>query len=609
MKILKRLIPFARPLHHFFPEYIIYIVLGILFGLLNFALLVPVLGLLFEKQAPVLTTLTKPEFSFSIDFAKDFFNYVFYSIINSYGKFPALVFVCSFIGLSILLSNVFKYMAVRVMLRLRLKMMMGVRNELYEKYVHQSLRFHHNNNKGDLIVTMSNEVQEIESSVINSLQVLLKEPIVIIAYFSMLFYWSYTLTLFTLIFLPITGITISLITRRLKKMGYFSQEMMGKMISATDETLGGVKPIQSFTAENFMIKKFRDINNIFSQHSKRMFGKKEFSSPISEVLGVFAALMLVVFGGYLILNNKSDLTGEQFIAYLALYSQIIQPLKAISQTSLTLQRGIVACEKIFSILDAPITIKNAPGAISKTSFDQSIEIKNISFAYNSIPVIEDLSLSIPKGKIIALVGQSGSGKSTLIDLITRFQEVNKGTIEIDGTDVKNITLQSLRGNIGLVSQDAFLFNDTVFNNICLHNPAATMEEVISAAKVANAHEFITEMEEGYDSIVGERGVKLSGGQKQRLTIARAVLKNPPILILDEATSSLDTESERLVQDAINHLMQSRTSLVIAHRLSTVRHADEIIVMQKGKIVERGTHEGLLAQNGFYKKLVEMQEVK
>ena len=608
MKILRRLLPYARPLHHFLPEYLIYTFWGIIFGLLNFALLIPVLSLLFTKDTTI-SAVARPAFSFSIDFIRDTFNYHFYLIIQTDGKFMALVFVCAIIGFCILLANVFRYLAVRVLLRLRLNMMEKLRNKLYEKYINQSLSFHNNNNKGDLILTITNEVQEIEHSVINPMQILLRDPLVVLAYFGLLFYWSPPLTLFTLIFLPVTGFIISMITRRLKKMSYFSQEMMSKIVSSVDESISGVRPIQSFTAGNSIIEKFRKTNTAFSKHSKSLFGKKELATPISEVLGVFAALMLVVFGGYLILNGKSNLTGEHFIVYLALYTQIIQPLKNISQTSTILQRGIVAFEKINSVLVAPVAIQDAATPVSKKDFSHSIEIANASFAYNETQVIDNLNLTVNKGKIIALVGQSGSGKSTLIDLICRFYDVSNGAVKIDSVNVKDIYLKDLRGLIGVVSQDAFLFNDTVFNNIALHNPQASAEEVIHAAKVANAHDFILEMGNGYDTIVGERGVKLSGGQRQRITIARAVLKNSPILILDEATSSLDTESEKLVQDAINNMMQNRTSIVIAHRLSTIRHADEIIVLQKGKIVERGTHDHLLAQDSYYRKLVEMQELK
>ncbi len=608
MKILRRLIPFARPFHHFFPEYIIYTFLSIVFGLINFALLIPVLNLLFKNDQIVSTA--KPAFSLSIGFFKDFFNYHFTSIVNEHNKFYALVFVCCIIGISILLANVFRYMAVRVILRLRLKLMAGVRNVLYAKYVKQSLSYHHNKNKSELLTAITSEVQEIESSVINALQIMMRDPFIVIAYFFVLLYWSVPLTLFTLLFLPLTGIAISLLTKKLRKLSYFSSDTMNRLLGITEESISGIRPLQSFTAEDAMNAKFQEVNSDFTWHSKRLFGKKELASPISETIGVIAALCLVVFGGYLILyTSKTVLSGEAFIAYLALYTQMIQPLKNISSTSSNLQRGIVACEKIFDILDSDVVIADKPTAISKNDFNNAININNISFSYGNTDVIDTINLTIAKGKTVALVGQSGSGKSTLVDLICRFYDVQKGAITIDGANIADIKIKNLRGLISVVSQDNFLFNDTIASNIALSNPAATQQQIIAAAQIANAHEFITAMPEGYNTVTGERGVKLSGGQRQRITIARAILKNSPIIILDEATSALDTESERLVQDAINNLMSNRTSIVIAHRLSTIRHADEIIVLQKGEIVERGTHDSLITQNGFYKRLVDMQEVR
>lgn len=607
MKILRRLLPFARPLHHFLPEYIIYTLLGILFGLLNFTLLIPIMQLLFKDEA--ITAAVKPEAAFSISYIIDLFRYYFTSIINQHGKFLALLFVCCIVFVSIILANLFRYLAVRVILRLRLRLMQRVRNTLYEKYLQQSLQYHHNHPKSDAIMVMTGEVAEIEGSIINSVQVLLRDPFMVLASFAVLFYYSPKLTLFTIIFLPITGLIITSLTKRLKKLNYFSQDMMGKIINQTEESLSGIKQIQSFTAEQQMQNRFNDTNNTFSRISKSLFGKKELASPVSEILGVVAALTLVCFGGYLIFSGSRELSGSEFISYIALYTQIIQPLKNISQTSTNLQRGIVACEKIFSVIDEPVAIKNAENPVAKKSFDSNIAINNLHFSYAQKKVLADINVTIPKGKIIALVGQSGSGKSTLVDLIARFYDIQEGAITVDGINLRDIELTDLRNLIGVVTQDNFLFNDTIYNNIAFGTENTTEQQVIAAAKVANAHEFITQMEQGYNTITGERGVKLSGGQRQRISIARAILKNAPVLILDEATSALDTESEKLVQDAINNMMQNRTSIVIAHRLSTIRHADEIMVLHQGNIVERGNHEQLLVANGYYRKLVEMQEVK
>lgn len=607
MQSLRRLIPFARPLHHFFPEYIVYTVLGILFGLLNFTLLIPILQLLFDEQMAL--SVSKPTFAFSLDFAKDYFNYIFSNIIAEKGKFQALLLISACVGCSIVLANVFRYLSLRVLLRLRLKLIEGLRNKLYEKYLQQSLSYHNHQTKGELLMVMTSEVQEMEGSVVNSLQVLLRDPFVVLTYFGILFYWSPKLTLFTLVFLPITGVIISAITRRLKRLNFYSQEMMSRIMSQTDESIGGIRQIQSFGAEKMLKEVFRKMNLDFSKHSKALAGRKELASPISEVLGMLAALTLIVFGGYLILEGATTMSGSGFIAYLALYTQIIQPLKNLSHTSSVLQRGIVACERIFKTIDSPINIVSEVNAMRKTSFDQKLELQNVSFGYGNEEVLKNIDLTIEKGKTIALVGQSGSGKSTLADLISRFYDADQGSILMDGIPIKQIALEDLRALIGIVSQESFLFNETVLNNISLGKPGASKEEIITAAKVANAHDFITELENGYETVTGERGVKLSGGQRQRIAIARAVLKNAPILILDEATSAMDTENERLVQEALQQLMQDRTSIVIAHRLSTIRHADEIIVLQKGSIIERGTHDALMAADSYYRRLVAMQEMK
>ncbi len=608
MKAIKRLLKYVTPLHHYFPEYIIYTLLGIFFGLLNFTMLIPILNIMFGVDKPIIIS-EPPPFRFSIEYFTSLFNYHFSSIIATKGKMYALGFVCVIIFVATFFANLFRYLAIRVLIRLRLNVMQRIRNDLYTKLTHQSLRYYHDNKKGNILSTITNEVQEIESSLINALQSWLKDPFIIIIYFIGLFYISPQLTLFTIIFLPISGLLIASITNKLKRMSYFSVDLLGKILSHTEETISGIRVIQSFAAEKYSINRFKKINKDFSANSRAMFNKKELTSPLSELLGIMVVVTLVMYGGYLLTTNQSMLTGSLFITYLALYSQIIQPLKNLSNSSTGVQRGIVAAEKIFSLLDAPVKIQENKNAVEKINFIDTIELRNISFGYETKKVISNINLTISKGKTIALVGESGSGKSTLADLISRFYDTVDGEILIDGVDIKVIKLNSLRSLLAFVSQEAVLFNDTIFNNIAFGTPDASEEEVKQAAIIANAHSFIEQADEKYNTIIGDRGMKLSGGQRQRLTIARAVFKNAPILILDEATSSLDSESEKLVQQAIESVMKNRTSIIIAHRLSTVQHADEIIVLAKGEMVERGNHNELMQQQGYYYRLVQMQEVK
>ncbi len=608
MKVIKRLLQYATPLHHYIPEYLLFTLLGILFGLINFTMLIPMLNIMFGiTQTEVMPQ--PPHFSLSVDYFTRLFNYHFTHIIATQGKMYALAFVCVIIFIATIFSNLFRYLAVKVLIRLRLNTMERIRNDLYTKLTHQSLRFYHNSQKGKILSTITNEVQEIEGSLINALQIWLKDPFIVVVYFIGLFYISPTLTLFTIIFLPISGISIAAITKRLRKISYFSVDLLGKILSHTEETISGIRVIQSFAAEKYSINRFKKINKEFSKTSKSMFGRKELTSPLSEVLGILVVVTIVMYGGYLLTTNQSTLTGSLFITYLALYSQIIQPLKNISNATSGVQRGLVAGEKIFALLDEPIEIQENKDSVHKEKFTTRIELKNVTFRYQTQDVLSKINLTIEKGKTIALVGESGSGKSTLADLISRFYDPSEGEILVDGVKISDIKLNDLRTLISFVSQEAVLFNDTIFNNIAFGTVNASEQAVKEAAKIANAHSFIEQTDQQYHTVIGDRGMKLSGGQRQRLTIARAVFKNAPILILDEATSALDTESERLVQDAINKMMANRTSIVIAHRLSTIRHADEIVVLQKGVVVERGTHEELISKQGYYHKLVQMQEVK
>ncbi|MBS0026242.1 ABC transporter ATP-binding protein [Chitinophaga sp. 22321] len=610
MKTFKRLLRFATPLHHYIPEYVIYTLIGIIFGMVNFAMLIPLLTVIFKQVGEVPQVLPHPVFSFSIDYFVQLFNYYFYSFIKASGsKQSALYFVCGVIGVCITIANLGRYMSARVMVRLKMTMLSRLRTNLYDKFTRLPMGFYSQQQKGDLLSTMANDVLEIESNVINAMQILLRDPFIIIGYFAALFYLSVNLTLFTIVFFPVSGLLISYVSKKLKQKGWFSQELLGKILNVTEETLSGIRIIQSFTAERFMRNKFAEVDNRFVKVSKSMYNQRELASPISEILGVIVIVILVIYGGTLVLNGSDLLTGATFMTYLVFYSQIMQPAKNISTAVTSMQKGIVASERIFKIMDTVESIQEKPDAITVNNFNSSVEYDNVSFKYEQQYVLKHIRLTIKKGQMIALVGRSGAGKSTMADILPRFYDVNEGAIRIDGNDIRDIKIHDLRSLIGVVSQEAILFNDTVINNIAFGQPNANREAIVAAAKIANAHEFIEQLENGYDTFIGDRGLKLSGGQRQRLTIARAIFKNPPILILDEATSALDTESEKLVQGALDKLMQNRTTIVIAHRLSTIQHANEIIVMDQGEIKERGTHDELLQQQGIYHKLVEMQEFK
>ncbi len=608
MNIFFRLLRFSRPYHHYIPEYAIYIFLYIIFGLASYPLLAPLFDILFNTIPEAVKQLPHP--SFSLSYVKDFFNYTLAQYIGTRdGRFRVLVYVCALIVLSIILKNLFGFLSQRVMTRMRVTIVRKLRNQLYTQFSRQSLQFYHGQRKGDLISTMSNDVVEIENSLVQSVQVIMRDPFQIIGTFALLFYMSFKLTLFTLVFFPISGILITTVSKNLKKRSIHSQGLLGKILNITEETLSGIRIIKGFNAEKYMEEKFGKENNSFAQTTKSILNQRELASPFSEIMGVIVIVIIMIYGGYLIMHNNSLLTAAGFIAYISLYFQIIQPAKNIASAISYLQRGLAAGERVLKIIDYPNPIQNKPDAKPIKGFHKEIIYNNVSFHYETSNVLDEVTLHIPKGKIVALVGSSGAGKSTMADLLPRFYDVTSGSITIDGQDIRDLTMESVRDLIGIVSQEAILFNDTVFNNIAFGNENADMEAVVQAAKVANAHEFISQMEHGYHSSIGDKGMKLSGGQRQRLTIARAIFKNPDILILDEATSALDTESERLVQDAINNLMKDRTSIVIAHRLSTIRHADEIIVLSKGKIVERGNHQQLIALQGTYKHLVDMQELK
>ncbi len=608
MKIFLRLLQFSKPYRHYIPEYCIYILFYILFGLLNFALIIPLLDVLFETQKQDLVT-TLPPFSFSADYFKAAFYYNLNYYIQTTSKINVLAYVCAVLLLFVFLKNLFGFLSQKVLTRMRVTLVKRIREQLFHQYSTQSLQFFHSQKKGNLLSIISNDVGEIETTVVSAIQTLFRDPLVVIATFAFLFYLSPQLTFFTLVFFPISGFIISGISKRLRKKAHYGQSLFGTILNLAEETISGIRIIKAFTAENFINRKFAVENQNLAKTTKSITNQRELASPLSEFLGVTVIVVIIIYGGYLILEGRSNMTASAFIAYIGFYYQIINPVKNISVAVTNLQRGLVAGERVLKILDEPQKISEKKEAVPVHEFKESISLQDVGFSYAHENVLHKINLTVPKGKMIALVGESGAGKSTLADLIPRFYDVTEGAILLDNTDLREYKIHDLRSLMAIVSQEAILFNDTVLNNITFGNTHVNREAAIAAAKAANAHQFISELEQGYDTPIGDRGMRLSGGQRQRLTIARAIYKNAPILIMDEATSALDTESERLVQDAINKMMENRTSIVIAHRLSTIRHADEIIVLQKGEIVERGTHEELIKKQGYYFRLVQMQEVK
>lgn len=586
--------------------YFLFNLLSILFSLVSLAMLAPFLQLLFGlEKRPV----AEPSFEWTAASAIDYMKYQLGHLIDTQGAVPALATICVVIIISIFFKNLCLYLGLRMLTPMRNHVMTKLRGELYSKILNLPIGYFSEQRKGDIISRMSNDVNEVEWSIIGAMEVLVKEPLTLIIIVSSLIFLSPQLSLFLVVLLPIMGFVIGRVSRSLKRQSNQAQVQQGLLLSVLDETLGGMRVIKAFNAEKLISDKFSGINKYLNHIRNAMNFRRDLASPMSEFLGVLVLCAILWFGGQLVLQNEAGLDAAGFITYIVFFTQIINPSKAFSNAYYNVQRGTAAIERIEEIIKAPVKVEEAASPKTLGSFNHSIEFRNVSFAYDDAMILEDINLVIEKGRTIALVGSSGSGKSTLADLVPRFHDVTRGEILIDGVNIKEFSLSSVREQLSIVTQEPILFNDSIAANIALGMPEADQAAIETAAKVANAHNFIMQKEAGYATNIGDRGAKLSGGERQRLTIARAVLKNPPILILDEATSSLDTESERLVQDAIDNMMQHRTSIVIAHRLSTIRHADEIIVLQKGRIVERGNHESLLSQQGFYKRLVDMQEVK
>jgi subfamily B ATP-binding cassette protein MsbA len=597
-------------LKYVFPKYwknaalnFLFILLMVVFGLFSFTMVIPFLQVLFNDQPLVVEKLP---FAFSMSVIQNNFNYYLNLVILNYGKSNALLYVSIFVVIAVFFKTGFWYAARFVMAPLRVGAVKDIRNNLYKKVLSLPLSYFSDERKGDIISRMTNDLNEIENSIIRSIDVVFKEPISIIISLVVLIYMSPQLTIFVLVLLPISGLIIGRLGSSLRKNSLDAQNKLGDILALIEETLGSLRIIKAFVAEKKMNQKFRGENQFYANIMIRMWRRRDLASPLSEFLGTVVMVLVLWFGGKLVLSGNSEMTGPGLIGFIVIFSQLINPAKAFSDAFYNIQKGIASSQRIDEVMVALEKIKDSEGAKEILGFNHEISYNNVHFKYLNDPVINGLSLKIPKGHTVALVGQSGSGKSTLVDLLPRFYDVVSGSITIDGADVKDLKINELRRLMGVVNQESILFNDTIFNNIAFGVENATLEQVLEAAQIANAHEFIKDMPDGYQSNIGDRGTKLSGGQRQRISIARAVLANPPIMILDEATSALDTESEKLVQESLTRLMQNRTSIVIAHRLSTVVHADLICVIHEGRIAEQGTHKELIELNGYYKKLTDAQ---
>ena len=606
---------FMQVLRRFVPPYKKYLVLSVVFNILSavlnifsFATLIPMLQILFKTgDADEVTSLMAWDWGHATDVLMNNMNYYVNQLIEQVGSTTTLLII----GLVLVVMTALKtgayFLSSATIIPIRTGVVRDIRNQLYQKINSLSLGFFSEERKGDIIARMSGDVQEIENSIMSSLDMLFKNPILIIVYFGTLIAVSWQLTLFTIIFVPIFGWFMGFVGRKLKQKSIKAQALWSDTMSQVEETLGGLRIIKAFCAEEKMNERFDRVNTAYRNDIMRVNIRQSMAHPMSEFLGTVMIVIVLWFGGILVLKNQV-LSGPIFIYYMVILYSIIQPLKEFSKAGYNIPKGLASMERVDKILQAEVAIQEKTDATQIPSFEHQIEFRNVSFRYGEQWVLRDINLTIPKGKTIALVGQSGSGKSTLVDLIPRYYDVQEGEVLIDGINVKDLGLHSLRQLIGNVNQEAILFNDTFYNNISFGVDNPSREQVEEAARIANAHEFIMQSEHGYDTNIGDRGGRLSGGQRQRVSIARAILKNPPILILDEATSALDTESERLVQDALERLMKTRTTVAVAHRLSTIKNADEICVLHEGRIVERGTHDELLQLDGFYKKLHDMQAI-
>jgi subfamily B ATP-binding cassette protein MsbA len=608
MKSLRTIFRYVSKYPKLIYSYFGFNILSNLFSVVSLGLLGPFLWLIFENKDTGNSVAKTTGFFSQFNIGNQVKSWLYSVVQSPGGKIKALGIICILIFTFIVLKNIFLYLSIYILTPLRNLVVNDMRTSMFKKILILPVGYFNDQKKGDIMSRLTNDLSDVESSSINLLESLFREPVTILVFLTAMVILSPQLTFFLILFLPVAGLVIGLVGRTLKKQSKLVQEKLGAILSTIEETLSGIRVIKAFNAEKKQFKKFDEQNDELLIIKNKALRKRDMASPVSEVMGVMAIVCVLWYGGKLVLNN-SLLSPDNFLSYILIFSQLIQPLKNLSSASSNIKKGAASVERIEHLINEDVSIREIANPVILESFNESIEFKNVSFSYEDKIILDNINLKIEKGKTVALVGSSGAGKSTLVDLVPRFHDSVDGELLIDGINVKNYSLESLRSQMGIVTQEPILFNDTIANNISLGIDNAPAEDIINAAKIANAHNFILLKENGYDTSIGERGNKLSGGEKQRVTIARAVLKNPPILILDEATSSLDTESEKLVQDAINNLMTNRTSIVIAHRLSTIRHADEIIVLQKGKIVERGTHMSLMALDGFYRKLVSMQQVK
>ena len=605
MKNYFRLIRYIRPYKSRAITSVVFNLLTVVFSLFSLTMIVPFLNVLFSQER---NYDLKP-WSGSVKVLLNNFNYYLSDFVVQHGQLEALSFISLLVVVLFFLKNITRYMAMYYLVPIRNGVVRDIRRDVYSKILTLPIGYFTDERKGDIMARVTNDVQEVEWGIMNSLEAAFREPLNIVIFLITMFSMSSELTLFVLVLLPIAGLLIGRIGKSLKKKSSLAQIKVGELLSNLDESLGGLRIIHAFTAEEKSKERFGKINEGLYRMLNKIGRRRDLASPLSEFLGAMVLTIVMYFGGRLVLGVDANLEPSEFIAFIAIFSQLIPPAKSLTTAWYNIQKGLASAERIYHILDAPVAVKDIENPKEIKSFTQGVCFQNVSFAYrksDGVNVLKNINLDIPHGKTIALVGQSGSGKTTLADMLPRYYDPNEGEILMDGINIRDLRIFDLRKLLGVVTQESILFNDTVFNNIAFGIDDASEADVIHAAKVANAHEFIADMPEGYQTNIGDRGGKLSGGQRQRISIARAVLKNPPILILDEATSALDTESERLVQDALTKLMKDRTTLVIAHRLSTIIHADQIIVMNKAEIVERGTHHELIEQGGYYKKLYELQ---